>query len=167
MDDQHSRATRARVVGLRARPAVPEDSRQAPIACGIDQLSRLTQASVRGPAVLTSSSGRLVKRSVVPRGRPAHPCDMGPVRKTVLSSSWPWQRGPGSEGPRCRPTVPGDSGLCPRARGVDHMSQATLTRVRGPAVSTNTPGRLGFISKDPRGRPYVPCDSGPCPRSRG
>ena len=69
------RATRARVRGPQVRPAVPEDTRPAPIARGVDQLSVATQASVRGLTMLTSCPGRLGPGSEVPRVRPAQPGD--------------------------------------------------------------------------------------------
>ena len=71
----HFRATRARVRGPQVRPAVPEDTRPAPIARGVDQLSVATQASVRGLTMLTSCPRRLGPGSEVPRVRPAQPGD--------------------------------------------------------------------------------------------
>ena len=55
------------------------------------------------------------------------------------STSRPGGPGPGTEGPRCRPDVPGDPG--PGLR---------------PTGSTSSPGRFGPGSKGLRGRPAVP-----------
>ena len=71
------------------------------------------------------------------------------------------------EGTRCRPALPGDSCLCPSARGVDQQSRVTRAQVPGPARSTRCLWQLGPISEGPRSRPGHKGDSGPCPRPRG
>ena len=87
------------------------------------------------------------------------------------------------EVPRGRPAVPGDSGLCPRARGFDQVYCATWVLVRRPTGWTSCPGRLrpwskglrgrpavpgqlGLVFEGSRGRPSVPGYSGPCLRAR-
>ena len=85
----------------------------------------------------------------------------------AVSTSCPGRLSPGSEGPRCRPAVLGDSRLGPWSRGVDQLSQGTRARVPVPAVSNSCPGRLRPVSLDPRSRPAAPGDSGPCLRSQG
>ena len=87
------------------------------------------------------------------------------VGRTAVSTRHPARLGPLPEGPLGRPALPGNSGLYPRPRGVDQMSQATWARirgprgvdqlyrvtwalVRGPPVSTSGPGRLGPGSED-------------------
>ena len=81
------------------QPAVPGDSGQCPRGRDVEQLLQATRAQVRGPAGLTSSPGRLGNRSVVPRGRPAHPGDTVPVRGPTLSNNCPGRLSLGSEGP--------------------------------------------------------------------
>ena len=68
---------------------------------------------------------------------------------------------------RNRPVVLGDSGPCPRSRGIDPLSRVTWSQVRGPSVYTNGPGMLGTGSEGPRFLPAVPEDSHQCPSSRG
>ena len=126
---------------------------------GVNQTSQATPAWLRGPTVSHSSPGTLALWTDGPRGRPADPGDFGPV----------------SKGPWGRPTFPGVSGLCPRDRGMDHLSQATQVRVRGPAAyllsrvtwacarchagSTSCPGGLRPGSRIPWCRPAVPGNS--------
>ena len=126
---------------------------------GVNQTSQATPAWLRGPTVSHSSPGTLALWTDGPRGRPADPGDFGPV----------------SQGPWGRPTFPGVSGLCPRDRGMDHLSQATQVRVRGPAAyllsrmtwacatchagSTSCPGGLRPGSRIPWCRPAVPGNS--------
>ena len=151
MDDQHSRATRAQVVGPRVRLAVREDSHLAPRAHGVDQLSRATREQVCVPAGSTSSPASITPGSEALGG----------------ATRFPWCFGPESEGPRGRPAIPGDSGPCPRSRDVDQHSWATLARVRGTVGSTRCPGQLGLLSEVPRGPPALPGDWHSGPRARG
>lgn len=60
-----------RAEGPPGQPAVPEDSRMATIAGGVDKLFRVTQARVRGPARSTTCPGRLGPGSEDPQSRPA------------------------------------------------------------------------------------------------
>ena len=71
--------------------------------------------------------------------------------------------GLGSEGPCFRSALPGASGLCPRDRGVDQLSQATCAWLRYPAGSISPPGPLGPVSDGPQFRPALPGDTVPCP----
>ena len=71
-------------------------------------------------------------------------------------TSSPGRLGPGSEGPRGRPAVPGDSVPGPKAREVDQLARATRARVRGHTLSYNCPGRLGLVSEGPRCSPDEP-----------
>ena len=50
-----------------------------------------------------------------------------------------------------------------QTRGVNHMSLAIWTSVRGPVGSSSCPGRLTLWS-EAWVRAAVPYDSGPCPR---
>ena len=85
----------------------------------------------------------------------------------AVTTSCPGSLRPVSKGLRCRPAVLGDSGRCPRARGVDQLSRATRVRVRVPVGLSRCPGRLQPGTEGPLGRPTVPGDSGPCLRARG
>ena len=148
--NQLSRVTRAQVRGpagsascpgglgpmperLRVRPAVLGDLGPCQWTRCVDQPSRASQTRARGPVVFTSTPGRL---GPFLRARVSRSC----LRGLVL----------GSEDPRCQPVVPGDSSTSPRARRIDHLSQATQAGTRGPAVSTNSAGRIGFWSEVPR-----------------
>ena len=57
--------------------------------------------------------------------------------------------------------------MCPRARGVDQLSQEIQAPVRVPAVLISSAGRLGTGSEGPWGRAAFPGDSVLCPRARG
>ena len=94
MFDQLSRAYRAVFQGLRGPSDVPGDLAPCPRCRGVDQLSLMTRACVRVLKVstscpgqlksgqrargFTSSPGRLVPGSEVPRFQPAVPVDSGP-----------------------------------------------------------------------------------------
>ena len=118
--------------GPRGRLAVPGDSGLAPRAGGFDQVSRGTGARSKGPAWSTSCPRRLGTLSEGPRFQTAFlgvsgPC---PRARSVLQLS------------RATRTVPEAwvSTRCPwrpgpmlRARGGDHVSQATWAPARGPA----------------------------------
>ena len=184
--------------GPRGRPAVTGHSVLGPSARGFDQESRETRARVRMPAVSTHFEGdlgasRRVRRVDLPFGR-IRPMPKGPwfqqaSRETLdlarcggveqlSQETRPW-----TEGTRCRPTLPGDSRFCPRARGVEKQSRATRARVPGPASSTRCLWRLGpgsegwrvdQVPKATRGRargPAGPPDllghSGPALRASG
>ena len=73
-----------------------------------------------------------------------------------MSFNSPGRIGPVSDISQCRPAVPGDMGLGPRACGVDRLFRGTRARVRGPTGSTSCPVILGPGSKGPCGRPAVP-----------
>ena len=98
------------------RPSVPRLG-PVPRSRGVNQVSRATRIQVRGPAVSTSSSGRIVLRSDIPRGGPAFHCHLGPCPMAFgvdqpSGVTWYCARGPavwnslprrlalGSEGPR-------------------------------------------------------------------
>ena len=57
-----------------------------------------------------------------------------------VPTSSPGQLATGSEDPRDRTSLPGDSGLCPRAFGVNQLSHENRACAGGPAVSTSCPG---------------------------
>ena len=88
------------------------------------------------------------------------------TRRSSWSTICPGRLGSGSEDPRGRQAVPGDSDPCPRACVFDQLSRANCTCVLGYAGSTSCPGRLGTGYECPRGRPAVPGDLGPGPRAR-
>ena len=119
----------------------------------VDQLSWAIRARVRQPARLTSSPGRLRPDSDGPRG----------VR--AVSSSCSGGLAPVSDSPGGRQAFTGDSGQCPRARGVEQLSLETRDQVRWHEWSTSIPDRLRPLSMDPRCRPAAPGDSAPvrCP----
>ncbi|XP_020937325.1 collagen alpha-1(I) chain-like [Sus scrofa] len=150
--------------GLRGRPAVLGDAGLAPKARGVDPLSRVTRAQERGPAVFSIPPGRMALVSVTRaharspavstrcpgrlrpgskclRARPAVP-DSGsaPMPAGSQLSGPPVLE---SEGPRCRPVLPGQSGPGLRGRGVDKRSCVTPGRVRGPMSFTSLPGDSG------------------------
>ena len=128
----------------------PGDLRSGLRACGVDQLPWATWARVPGPTGLTSCPGQLGNRSVVLRGRPAHPGDSG---------SCPMARGVEQLSRRTRARIrwPARSTIYPRL----------LWLGSGASGVEYTPGRLGLMSIDLRGRPSVPCDSGPGPMVQG
>ena len=72
-----------------------------------------------------------------------------------------------TKGTRCQPDLPGESCLCPSARGVDQQSRATRARVPGPARSTRCLWRLRPGSEGRRVRPGHKGDWRQFPRSRG
>ena len=160
-------ANRARVRCPRCRAAVPGPSRLGPKALGVDQLSRAT------PAQLQKSCG-------VDQLSQAIPAQLG---GPAVSTSSPGPLVLGSEGPRGRPAVQGDSGPGPKAGGVNQLSLAPrvlfrglgvnqLSRMswaffRGPKESTSCPWRLGPESKGPWCQPSVPGDSHSSPWIRG
>ena len=134
----------------RALGLVPGKLGPCPRACGVDQLSQMTRALVRGHMGSTSCPWRLGPMSQVPRYRPAVPGKFGPCRWTTVSTA-----------------APGDSGPGPRYCGIEEHSRATRARVQGPAGLTSSPGRLGNRSVVPRGRSAHRGDSGSCPMARG
>ena len=72
------------------------------------------------------------------------------VQGPAVSPSCPVRLGPWSEGPQCRPRLPGDSGPCPSPSSVNQMSCSNPARLRGPRL-----------------RPALPGNSGLCPKARG
>ena len=52
-----------------------------------------------------------------------------------------------SKGQQRPPVVPGDSGPCLKARGVDQLSLAPRAWVRLPVGCTSSPGRLALLSE--------------------
>ena len=102
MFDPLSRANQARVQGLKDQSDVPADLALCQKCRGVDQLSWMTRARVRVLKVSTSCPGLLK----------SGPRDRG-------FTSWPGRLVPGSEISRVQQAVPGDSGPCPSAHGVD------------------------------------------------
>ena len=144
----------------RNRPVVLGDSGPCPRSRGIDPLSRVTWAQVRGPSVYINGPGMLGTGSEGPRFLPAVPEDShqcpssrgfhqlsqathDEVRGPAVSTSCPGRFRPRSDFPRCRPAVPDDSRPCPRARGFDPLSR-----------------ELGPVSEFSQGRSAVPGDTG-------
>ena len=129
---------RARVLVPMGSTAFTDDSCPGLRDRGFDPLCWTSRARVRGLKVSTSSPG-LLKSGSRARG----------------VTSWPGRLMPGSEVPRVRPALPGDSGPCPNAQGVDsclgdsgpcprshrvdQLYRATRARVRCPVVSTSCP----------------------------
>ena len=149
--------------GPQVLPAITGHLGLGPRDRRVDQLSRVTQARVRMPAVSTNIPGASGPRRSVrvvdqafgrlrpvpegPRFRPGSRATLDRVRccraEHLSQGTRAW-----SEGTRGRPAVLGDSGPCQRAEG-----------------STSPPGRLALGSEGPRGRPAVPGDSGGDPRA--
>ena len=141
--------------GRPVRPAPPGLLRSGPMVLRVDQLSMASRTVPKGPGVEQLSQAPWTR-----------------VRMPKGSTSCPTRLGPGSEDPRGRPAVSGDSGQlrgpagstgCPgtlgsrsEGLGVQQLSRATHACVRGPPGSTSFPGCLR-----PRSR-----DSGIDPRSR-
>ena len=148
-------------------PAVLGDLGICQMSHGVDQLSRGTQAPVRGPAVSNTFPGRLALGSENSRGRPALPDDTASCQKSHECDLRSWVTRARALWPRGQPDVPGESGLCRRAHGNDQMSRATLARVRRPSGSTSCPGQLGPGSDRPRGQAALPGDSRFGLRARG
>ena len=140
------------------RPAVPGDPGPCPRARGVDQVSQVTRAHARSPAVSTRCPGRLRPGSKCLRARPAVPGASGPVPRACEVDRLSRGLGPGSESLRGRPAVPWESGPCPRARGFNQLSRDTRAWVRSPSGSTNCPCRLR-LGSDACGVPAVraPC----------
>ena len=129
---------RARVLVPMGSTAFTDDSCPGLRDRGFDPLCWTSRARVRGLKVSTSSPG-LLKSGSRARG----------------VTSWPGRLMPGSEVPRVRPALPGDSGPgpsaqgvdsclgdsgpCPRSHRVDQLYRATRARVRCPVVSTSCP----------------------------
>ena len=89
----------------------------------------LTWVRVRGPEVWTSCPGRVGIGFKCPRGRPPFPGDAGSGPRPAGSSSYPGGLWPLSEGLRGRLYVPGETGPCQKARGIDQLSRVTRTHV--------------------------------------
>ena len=70
--------------GLRGQPALPGDSRSGPGSRGVDQLSQMTGAQVRGPTWSTSSPWQLGQGSEGLKCQPAIPGDSGPCPRTLV-----------------------------------------------------------------------------------
>ena len=90
------------------------------MACGIDQLSRATQAQSKGPRDRPDVTGKL---GHCPRARVSNSC---PGSLTLVS-----------EGPWGIPAVPGDSDPCPISYVFDQASRATRAHARGPTGWTS------------------------------
>ena len=82
-------------------------------------------------------------------GRPAFLGDSVQCPMLRRPCSCPRHLGPIPEASRCRPDVPGNSRLGPKARGVDQLSRLNLVQFQGPV-----------------GRQAVPVDSSPGPNAR-
>ena len=128
-----------------------------PVIRGFDQISRVTSASARGPAVSTACPGRLrpgskdlLLRTALPghsqmcaraRGvnqpcRATRACVLGHAESTRCPRRL-WSRTEGAQGSTgCH----GRQGPGPRACGVSRLSQGTRASARGPAGSTSFPG---------------------------
>ena len=129
--------------GLQGQPTFPELSLLAPMARGLDHISRGSWGRVPVPAVSNSSL----------------PGVSGPCLRPAISTNCTGQLALRSEGPWGRPAFPGDSGSGPMARRVDKLSQVTRALVPGPKVSISCPGRLRPGSEVLRGRPALQGDS--------
>ena len=153
--------------GLQFRPALINDSHLGPSSRGVDQHFRTTHSRVQGPAVSTTSPGRLGPVSKCLQGRSAVPgykglcpfaCGVYPhswvnhvhVRGPTMSTRYLWPLGTGSEGPQ-----------------VDQVSWVTRAHAQGPAGSNRCPGRLRPSSEVLHVRPAVPGHSRLGPRASG
>ena len=117
---------------------------------GVDQLSRAMRACAQGLRLLTSYPVGLWPGSEGPWCGPAFPGDLCPGPSALMFDQQSrvtrgWVHGPqgrpavpGNSGlyPRSRdvPDVPSESRLCPRAGGVDQLSQATCPASECPRV---------------------------------
>lgn len=182
VDHQLSRVTRPRVRGttvsssspgriafgseyLLGRPAVLGDSGPGLKERGVDQVSWVTRAFSQGPAELNFCPWRLGPRApVVHQWSRATPVW---VQGTTGSASSPGCFGPGSEGLRGQPALPGDLRLGPRSRGYDQVSQGTRVLVRGPEGSTTCPLEHRPVPDVKRGPPGVLGNSSPGLKDRG
>ena len=100
--------------GPSGRPAVPDDSCPAVLACGLDKLSWVTQASVRGPVQKSSCPGQLGPMSEGLRCRPAN----------LGNSRWgPRSRGFDQMSRDTRALVRGPTELTSSPGQLGHMSQ--------------------------------------------
>ena len=137
------------------------------MARGVDQLSQVTRALVRGPAGSTSCAGILGPVPDVPRDRPALPDDS----HQCPSSRGFHQRSQAThdpvEGPWGRPAVLDVSGLGQTSPDFDQLSQTIGDRVRVPTGSISSPGRIGPVPVGTRCRQGFPGFSGPVPSIRG
>ena len=140
----------------RVRPGIPGDSGLLLRARGVDQLSRATRNCTQGLAWSSRYPRQLRHVSERPRCRPALPGDSG------TCAECPW----------CRSALLGDPEPGRRACGVDQLSPASRSCVRGTQclplflgdsgscpkarVSNSCPWGLALVSKVPRGLPAVP-----------
>ena len=144
-----------------------------PRAHGVDQVSRVNHARIRGPMGSTRSARQLWPWSKGPRVRPAVPGNscLGPracgvdrlsqgnqarAQGPAGSCSCPGRLGPVSEGSWGRQALPGHSGPCLKAHGYHQFSRANRIHVRWPAGSTSSPRRFGPVHDGPRARQAVP-----------
>ena len=109
--------------GPQCRPALSGHLGLGSRARSVYLLPQATLAWVHGPSVWTSLPG-----------------DSCSCPRPVGSTSCPGRLTLMCEGPRCRPTIPGNSGQGRIAHGVDQLSQVIPATVRGLVVSTSSPG---------------------------
>ena len=132
------------------RPAVPGDSGQCPRAR--DEKTAVLGDSRSGPRLrCVDKLSRLTRERVC-----------GPA----VSTSCRGLLGPGSEGPKCRPDVPGDSRPCPRVHSVDQLCWATQGLC--PEVLHGGPPKLKTLDRvqSPQGRPEIIGELRSEPRAR-
>ena len=99
--------------GPRGPPALPGDSRWGPGACGFNHHSLANRARVPMSRAFEQPSGVIHARARRPSWLTTCPTLLLPVSKD----------------PRCRPALPGNSGLGPRIRGFNEISRVTRARV--------------------------------------
>ena len=156
--------------GTWGRFPVPAVSNSSPgcsglclMACGVDKPSQVTRDRVPGPAGSISSSGRFGLGYIGRGVDNLSQVTQARVPGNAGSTSSPGLLRLGSEGPRCRLYLPGDSDSGPKAC----RARVTRARVQAPAASTICPGRLGPWSECSQGPPAFPSATGHCPRARG
>ena len=130
--------------------ALPGDSGQCPRAR--DEKTAVLGDSRSGPRLrCVDKLSRLTRERVC-----------GPA----VSTSCRGLLGPGSEGPKCRPDVPGDSRPCPRVHSVDQLCWATQGLC--PEVLHGGPPKLKTLDRvqSPQGRPEIIGELRSEPRAR-
>lgn len=147
---------------LRGRPAVQEISHPGPRGGSVEPNLGSTRALFRVPAESThcpSNSGLDLRASGVehlsratrlgsdgPQVRPSFPVIHARLCGPGVSTSCPGRLGPVTEGWRGGPSLPGDSGPCPRSRGVNQLYRASRDLIRGPVGLARSPGGLEIRS---------------------
>ena len=109
-------------------------------------MSLATRARFRGPTGSTRSQRQLGPVTEAPQVNQMSRATLARLHEPAGWTSCPGPLVLVSQGPRGRPSVPGDWSLGPKALRVDQLSQATQARIRVPSWWTSFPGPLALVS---------------------